>query len=363
MHYRGCNWLRALLSAELRRLVTIKPSDRPWQTPCAAAFATGLPLLTGAYFDRMDYGQISSLGGLIFLYLPETPLFHRMVSLMVYAFAMIACYALGLLSHLLPSIMMAVLTFTAILVTMACRFYRIEIPGNLFFIMAAAIAAYSPVDFQQIPINVGLVAMGCLFACLIAFFYSILILQWRTAKPVEPLPALNFDFVVLDSAVIGLCVGISLAVAQLLQLDNAYWVPVSCLAVIQGASLRGVWDKQVHRLVGTGIGLLLSWGLLALSHDKWSICATIMALTFVVETAVVRHYGFAVIFITPLTILLADATTMGNVSAAILIHARFIDTLLGCLVGLLGGIFLHNQRFRIIIGGLLRRLIFGRLSM
>ncbi|AKU13350.1 hypothetical protein AzCIB_3457 [Azoarcus sp. CIB] len=353
--------LAALLREELRQLMTIKPSDRPWQMPFAAALATGLPLLVGAWFDRMDYGLISSLGGLVFLYLPETPLHHRMVALMASAFAMTASYALGVMSHLVPPVMMMVLTFTAILVTMVCRFYRVGPPGSLFFIMAASIGAYSPGDLLEVPLKVGLFAMGCLLASLIAFFYSVYILRRRDPSPVEPLPAPTFDFVVFDSVVIGLSVGVSLALAQLLQLERAYWVPVSCLAVMQGMNLRAVWDKQMHRLLGTAIGMLVSWGLLSLPLDKWSISLVMIGLAFVVETAVVRHYGFAAIFITPLTILLAEAATLGHGSATELIQARFFDTLLGCLVGFAGGICLHSPRFRAVVGAQMRRLVPARL--
>lgn len=353
--------LAALLREELRQLMTIKPSDRPWQMPFAAALATGLPLLVGAWFDRMDYGLISSLGGLVFLYLPETPLHHRMVVLMASAFAMTASYALGVMSHLVPPVMMMVLTFTAILVTMVCRFYRVGPPGSLFFIMAASIGAYSPGDIMEVPLKVGLFAMGCLLASLIAFFYSVYILRRRDPKSAEPLPAPTFDFVVFDSVVIGLCVGISLALAQLMQLERAYWVPVSCLAVMQGMNLRAVWDKQVHRLLGTVIGMLVSWGLLSLPLDKWSISLVMIGLAFVVETAVVRHYGFAAIFITPLTILLAEAATLGHGSATELIQARFFDTLLGCVVGFAGGICLHSPRFRAVVGAQMRRLVPARL--
>ncbi|NMG28558.1 FUSC family protein [Aromatoleum evansii] len=353
--------LAALVREELRQLMTIKPSDRPWQMPFAAALATGLPLMVGAWFDRMDYGLISSLGGLVFLYMPETPLHHRMVALMASAFAMTASYALGVMSHLVPPVMMLVLTFTAILVTMVCRFYRVGPPGSLFFIMAASIGAYSPGDILEVPLKVGLFAMGCLLASLIAFFYSVYILRRRDPKPVEPLPPPSFDFVVFDSVVIGLSVGVSLALAQLLQLERAYWVPVSCLAVMQGMNLRAVWDKQVHRLLGTAIGMLVSWALLSLPLDKWSISVVMIGLAFIVETAVVRHYGFAAIFITPLTILLAEAATLGHGSATELIQARFFDTLLGCLVGFAGGICLHSPRFRSVLGGQMRRVIPARL--
>jgi hypothetical protein len=363
MTHRGV-WskFQAVMRAELLHLTTIHASDRPWQMPFAAALASGLPILVGAYFDRMDYGLISSLGGLVFLYLPDTPLHHRMVSLMACAFAMSASYALGVMSHFLPALMVPVLVFTAILVTMVCRFYRLGPPGSLFFIMAASIGAFSPGEVLEVPLKVGLLTMGCLLACLIAFFYSVHILRVRLPKPVTPLPPATFDSVVFDPVVIGVFVGISLALAQAMQMEKPYWVPVSCLAVIQGMSLRAVWNKQVHRVAGTGIGLLVAWGLLMLPLDKWSISMIMMMLAFVIETAVVRHYGFAVIFITPLTILLAEAATLGQGSAASLIQARFFDTVLGCIVGFIGGICLHSPRFRDVAGRQMRRLIPPRLA-
>jgi hypothetical protein len=354
--------LRALIGDELRQLTTIQASDRAWQMPFAAALASGLPLLIGAYFNHMDYGLVSSLGGLVFLYLPSTPMYHRMVSVMACAFGMAACYTLGLMSHFFPPLMVPVLTFIAILVTMVCRFYDIGPPSSLFFIMAASIGAYSPVALSQLPLMVGLFTMGCLLACLIGFFYSLYMLRLHAPRQVAPLPPPTFDFVVFDGVVIGVFVGIALAAAQALNLQKGYWVPVSCLAVIQGASIHAVWTKQLHRVLGTSIGLLVSWGLLLLPLDKWSISLAMMAMTFVIELTVVRHYGFAAVFITPLTILLAEAATLGHSPASALIQARFFDTVLGCFIGLVGGFCLHSQRFRDVVGGQMRRLIPADLS-
>lgn len=355
--------LKRLLQAQWRQLVTINPSDRPWQKPFAAALASGLPLLIGTLLGRMDYGLVAALGGLVYLYTPRTPLYHRMLTVMTCAFAMIACYTLGLMSHFVPLLMMPTLVFVTILVTMASRFYGLGPPGSLFFVMAASIGAYTPMTWEQVPLMVGLLAMGALLACLIAFFYSAYILRSREPDPAPPLPVPTFDFVVFDAVLIGACVGLALAIAQALQLEKAYWVPVSCLAVIQGASLQAVWNRQLHRLLGTAIGLLLAWGLFLLPLERWSIVLAMMLLTFVVETAVVRHYGFAVIFITPMTILLAEAATLGQNPVAALIEARFYDTLLGCLVGLAGGACIHSVRFRAVVGRQLRRLVparFGR---
>ena len=93
--------------------------------PFCAALATGLPLFIGMYFGYLNYGLISSLGGIVFLYTPATPLHHRMVVLMAGAFGMSACYALGLMAHFLPLLLVPVLTVMVILVSMICRFYRV----------------------------------------------------------------------------------------------------------------------------------------------------------------------------------------------------------------------------------------------
>jgi len=361
MRWPGWHHVQARLRTELRQLATFHPSDRGWQMPLCAALASGLPILIGAYFDHLDDGLVASLGGMVFLYAPSTPLHHRMVTLMACAFGMSACYALGLMGHFLPLLLVPVLTFITILVSMVCRFYALGPPGSLFFIMAASIGAYSPIELSQLPHQAGLLMLGCLQACLIAFFYSLYIVRRQAPKPAPALPPATFDFVVFDSVMIGLFVGMSLALAQALQLERAYWVPVSCLAVIQGVSLRAVWNRQVHRIAGTGIGLLLSWGLLALPLDTWRIALLMVALSFVIESLVVRNYGLAVIFITPMTILLAEAGRLGQVSPDALLQARLVDTVLGAVAGLIGGFCLHSPRFRDAVGRQLRRLAPSRL--
>lgn len=212
----ACGRLWALLRSELRQLLQFNRSDRRWQLPFCAALASGLPLMVGLYFDHIEYGLVSSLGGLIFLYTPATPLAHRMMVLMACSFGMIACHALG------P-------------------------PRGVFFMMAASIDAFSPVELLELPLS------------------------------------------------------------------------------------------------------------------PWSLPLMIMVLTFIVETLVVRHYGLAVIFVTPMTLLLADASLLGHGSAGSLLQARLLDTVAGSFAGLLGGVVLHTQRLHDAVGQALRRLTPPRL--
>lgn len=155
--------------------------------------------------------------------------------------------------------------------------------------------------------------------------------------------------------------GLSLAIALLLQLDKPYWVPVSCLVVVQGVTLRAAWNKQVQRIVGTSVGLILAGALLSLTTDPWVVAIAILVLTFVIETAVVRHYALAAVFITPLTILLAEAPDLQHGNVGALMQARFLDTLLGAAIGFVAAIALHNPGFRRRTGDLLRRIIPARM--
>ena len=341
--------LRRTLRAEWQHLVHVQPSGRRWPMPLAAALASGLPLLAAAAMGNIEAGLAASLGGLVFLYLPETPLHHRMVTLMACGFAMTACYAIGLGMHALDiaSLRVPLMALVALLVTMVVRYYRLPPPGSLFFVMAAAIGAYTPVPIERLPAQVGVLFLGVLLAALIAFVYSLVALSRDAPKPVPEPPEPTFDTVVVDAVVIAAAVAVSLLLAELLQLSRPYWVPVSCMAVLHGISLRAVWNRQVQRVAGTAVGVLVAAGLLSLPLDAWRIAFAVMALSFLVESLVVRHYGLAAVFITPLTILLADAATLGaGTQVQALIHARLIDTLLGCVVGLIGGICLHSPRLR-----------------
>jgi hypothetical protein len=362
-HPRQPGSFRSMMRTEWQHLTTIRSSDRRWQMPFCAALASGLPLLIGAYFDHLEYGLISSLGGMVFLYAPDTPLSHRMVALMASAFSMSACYTLGIICHFVPALLVPMLAFMTMLVAMVCRFYAVGPPGPVFFIMAASIGVYSPVGILQVPLNVGLLTMGCLLACVIAFFYSVYLLRLQPQQPAEPLPAATFDFVVFDPIVIGVFVGISLALAQGFGLQRAYWVPVSCLAVIQEVSLRAVWNRQFQRIAGTAVGLLLAMALLTLPLDKWGVSVMMMVLSFLIETLVVRHYGLAVIFITPLTIFLAEGPRLGQEPAGAMLQARLLDIVLGCVLGFIGGVCLHSPRFRDVVGKQIRRVFPSRVVL
>jgi uncharacterized membrane protein YccC len=89
------------------------------------------------------------------------------------------------------------------------------------------------------------------------------------------------------------------------------------------------------------------------------VAGVLTALTLVIETLVVRHYGLATVFITPLTILLAEAGQGFAMAPQRLMEARLVDTLVGAVLGLVGAACLHSPRFRAVAGAGLRKLLPG----
>lgn len=338
--------LRQAFLNEGKALLTIQPGNRPWQLPFAAALASGGPLIVGATTGQLAAGAIGAVAGLSFLYLPATGLHHRVPLIMASTFAMICSYALGL--HVAGAPVYSILLIAAIAMAamLFCKSYNLVPPGPLFMIMVAAIGAFSPAHPAGQAANLGTFTLGCIWACALAIAYSAYILRHRPPLPFTPPSDADLRAGVSDAIVTGLFVGVSLAVAAALEFDKAYWVPVSCAAVMQGLTLRASWSRNVHRIIGTVGGLAITWLLLRFTSNAWVVAAAVTILTFLIETAVVRHYAFAALFITPLTIILAESSGFDGQSVSALMTARLTDTIVGALIGLVGAVCLHSPRVR-----------------
>jgi uncharacterized membrane protein YccC len=213
--------------------------------------------------------------------------------------------------------------------------------------MAGAIALFIPVPLDRVLSAIGLVILGSGSSMLLALLYSLFFLA---ARPVASVPVYDYPPDMISASLIVVSfVSLALVVAVLLELPYPYWAAMSCFIIIQGMQLRTMWIKQLHRLLGTlaGMGVagwMLSWGL-----SGWGIAIAILCMMFLIESFVDRHYGLAVIFITPLTIFIAEYGSTMSVPpvAGDVIQARMIDTALGCVIGLSGGLAIHSTRLRV----------------
>ena len=133
--------MKSLLMQQWDDFWKLNPDKRRWEMPFEAAMASGVPLFIGAYFQHVEYGLVSSLGGMTFLYMPHTKLAHRIVFMLCAASCMTTSFLFGLVAHHFPNLMVPLITVLTFALTLMSRYFRIAPPGNLFFLMAAMIAA------------------------------------------------------------------------------------------------------------------------------------------------------------------------------------------------------------------------------
>ena len=338
--------LRSALKREIKQLFQLKKTERLWHIPILASLCTGLPLLMGYFIGRLDYGILACLGGLAILYMPSTQLEHRMITQVLCAFGFVLSFTIGICFSFNPNISAVVLGLYAFGVNLVTRHFRLSAPGNFFFIMIASMAICMPFDILTIPTNIGLIALGSIFACILAFLYSIYITGLYRDILLFPLAPRKAKAVLAESITVGIFAFGSLLVAHLFKLENPYWVPISCLAIMQGVSVAHVWQRGIHRVGGTFVGMGLTWLLLQIHMTPLSICISILVLQFIIEILVVRHYGLAVIFITPMTVFLSEIASSSSADPSQLISLRVLDIIIGSCLGVLGGWILHNQQIR-----------------
>ena len=341
--------IKCLIRGELVHLFTVSQSRRPWHMPIVAAIAISFPVFVGAYFGALPAGIKASLGAMVILNLPFVgSLPYRLVTVMGWSFAMTLCFALGLIAQQVPLLKIPVFALIAFGVVVFGRYYRQPPPAGLFIMMAGAIALFIPVPTEQVLSAIGLIMLGSGFSMFMALFYTLFLLVTRPSKPVP-----SYYYVpdtLSESFIVASFVSLSLLIAVVIKMPYPYWAAVSCFIIIQGMQMRTIWIKQLHRLLGTLLGMGLAGWMLSWSLSNWEVAIAILLMMLCIESLVDRHYGLAVIFVTPLTIFIAEyGSSVVQVQSSVqeVIHARMLDTALGCVVGLSGGLAMHSIKLRI----------------
>jgi uncharacterized membrane protein YccC len=119
---------------------------------------------------------------------------------------------------------------------------------------------------------------------------------------------------------------------------RSYWVVGAAIAVIGvAAARRAAFQRGLHRMLGTIVGVG-AYALLALLHPSGLWLALLLgALQFTIEIVVIRNYALALVFITPLVLLLTGAAT-GEIGSMDVALERMVDTLVGAALGAASGV-------------------------
>lgn len=334
----------AYLLHNLRSLITLNPSQRPWHHAMLVALCCAIPAMIGAALGAFQSGLMACMGAMAVMYMPASSLPGRMVTLQVVAFGMATSVALGLLGAWHPLLSAITLALAAFLISLICRYFAVPPPGNFFFIMLAAVATVIPFSLHDIPQRVGLIMLGSMSSCLLVLGYSLLFpVLTTTPATLRKVSSAQVKHMTREALITGILIGGSYWVAHLLNLHNPYWVPISCAAILQGSTLRLVWMRKVQRIIGTAIGILFASLLFQIPMGPWALSFAIIILSIIIESLILRNYGLAVIFVTPLTVIFAGVANTGLAHDE-LVLIRLIDISLGSAIGALGGWWMHRHQ-------------------
>ncbi|NUS92468.1 MAG: FUSC family protein [Nocardia sp.] len=157
-----------------------------------------------------------------------------------------------------------------------------------------------------------------------------------------------------------------------LDLGRPDWAVLTVTVLLhQGPDrVRGTY-RGVHRIGGTALGLALFAALYALEPRSWALVLILMILQFAIEMFVARNYGLAVVFITPLALLIGGGGQYGDMFPVL--RDRLLESVIGVVIGLTAlwavdrrahrRVLLRNdQRVLEVLGHLLRRIAPGRVQ-
>jgi uncharacterized membrane protein YccC len=133
---------------------------------------------------------------------------------------------------------------------------------------------------------------------------------------------------VVQSVIGVLVVGV---VALSFGFGHAYWAVVSLVAVIPPPRAAHSISRSLHRIVGTIAGVGVTVLVLFWSPPPIVVILVIVVCQLFAEILVGRHYGSALVFITPMA--LSVSHLVSPVPLNVLAVDRVLETALGAAVG------------------------------
>ncbi len=332
------------LRDDIRDLLTFRESPVRWPIAVGAGLAIGVPIAILTLLGQPQLGLIASTGGFTALYLSNRSRRERAVLLPIIALGLVVAAAIGAAvawSVVLSLVTLFVLTVAGSIVLLG---FGAGPPGGLFFMLVAgaSIRLVAPPKLDGVGLSgglvIGLVAIGAAIAYLIVIAPLLIpAVRRRDLDAHRNRQRLRFDLsgdirvIIIRLAVAS---AIAVAVSSPLGVHRTYWVLLTVIAILQnGRRLRLTALRGIHRVVGTIVGLGL-FALVLLWGPKGLLLALLLAaLQFIVELVVIRNYGLALIFITPLALTIASQGDPGDVGTVV--ATRVVDTLLGAAIALL----------------------------
>jgi len=314
------------------RFVKVSPHQGEHRVAARVAVSVAVPLLVLWAIGRLDLSVYASFGAFASLYGRLDGYRDRILMQLAAGGVQVTAMVLGTTLSVIDApdaVRVVVVAALAAGVTLIAHAYRWHPPGALFAVFAAGACATLPASGRTLAegavVGAGGAALAVAVTVLIALFRRGLPWASATKPDVRRSVAAEMAVTVGVGSLLAGIVGLALVGT------HWYWAMVAAVAALGGASTTARIVRGAQRLIGTCIGILLAAALLMLPLPPLAVLAVAIALQVCAELFVGRNYGLAMVFITPLALLMIELAV--PVEAGPLLRDRLVDTLLGVAVG------------------------------
>ncbi|MFF2387693.1 FUSC family protein [Agromyces sp. NPDC058104] len=334
------------MSAARDRLVRWAGTVRALDVEVAlrAAIAAAVPLAILVAVGRVDLASYAAFGGMVAIFGRSEPYRTRLRTVSVAAAAQLAATGLGILLSIAdaPVVVEAgALALVIIVVIVAFNLLGVTPSTPLFAVFGLLVCAAQPVDDGTGWQRWGVAWAAAAFAWLLAMSGWLLrrLSGRRAERAFKSLPRrtptrrrghadprlwLNVAQNVLAALLAG-------AAALALGIGHPYWAVVSAIAVIPPARAAHTVSRAVHRVLGTIGGVIVTALVLWPEPSVWVLVVVVAVCQFGAELLVTKHYGTALVFVTPLALTVAHLASPAPIAG--LIGDRVLETVLGAAAG------------------------------
>ncbi|MFU8873094.1 FUSC family protein [Micromonospora sp. SL4-19] len=313
--------------ATLRGLLHVRPVRGAHRVALRAGISVLAPLLTVLALGHPGWSVYAVFGAFTSLYGRNHVHLSRAVMQASAGAVLTVSVVLGVLVGSLESrawVAVPVTAAIAALGTVLAAAQDWHPPGPLFLIFAFGAVASAPHRVSDVPVAAVVAGLSSLFALLVGSVGSVL--RRQRSRPARLAHVWTWQPVRYALAVV-LAGGTATAVG----IGHPYWAMVAAAAPLSVQGVTAQLVRAAHRALGTLLGLLTSAALLAPHLSPYAIVLVVAGLQIVTELLVGRNYGLALLFITPMALLMGQLAVARP--AGQLLFDRGVETAIGAAIG------------------------------
>lgn len=325
----------------LARLLTLGPHAGAHRIAIRASVSVLVPLLVLLWTGHLEWSIYAVFGAFTSLYGRERTDRARLTLQVEAGVTQVAVVALGVLVGISDQrawISVPIAAAVAVGASYESTRRGWHPPGSLFQVFGFAAVASAPATGADV-LPALLVAGGsALFSVLVGIAGSAV---RRVRAPLAGLPGLPgtperpiggaVEGVWRYALQSGAGVLVAGSIATSAGIGRPYWAMVSAVVPLVARDLSTQLTRGLHRVIGTGLGLLVAWALFALDVQGLALVLLVAVLQAGAELLVGRNYALALVCVTPLALLMVHLVV--PVPTHELLVDRGVETVIGVAVG------------------------------